>query len=401
RGVFLEHLVCQRCETPGRFFFTHMIRFPEGTPLYYHSFAYPKAFAIALVSNATGTELPSLLFLQNISLLISFPLAGLGAFFLLPHFPQNEAGALTGCFLFTFNPSHVAHVMHHADVSSIEFIPFFVLSYLVAIDRKSLKWLGLAVALYALSALSCWYYLFYVAYFIAFHTVYTVIRDRAFPRGWSLFTPIACLAGVVVVLSPLLIPMVKMSMGPVSVYAEGSDIFVADLFGYAVFPPVHLLGDLTRQVYSRLTGNLWEATVYLGLANLVVMAWLCLCAKQKDRKLLTYVLSGMAVFCVLASGDSLHVLGQRTIALPNALLSELPFFANVRTPSRAIVFVYLFLAIGLGHAVSLIWERRHRPPVRWGLVAVSALMVLDFYPLHLATTPVSCPPGLALIRDDP
>src|SRR5262249_20575070 len=147
--------------------------------------------------------------------------------------------------------------------------------------------------------------------------------------------------------------------------------------------------------------NTWEATVYLGLANLVVMAWLCLCAKQKDRKLLTYVLSGMAVFCVLASGDSLHVLGQRTIALPNALLSELPFFANVRTPSRAIVFVYLFLAIGLGHAVSLIWERRHRPLVRSGLVAVSALIVLDFYPFHLAITPVSCPPGLALIRDDP
>jgi hypothetical protein len=32
---------------------------------------------------------------------------------------------------------------------------------------------------------------------------------------------------------------------------------------------------------------------------------------------------------------------------------------------------------------------------------VAALMVLDFYPRHLAMTPVSCSPGLALIRDDP
>ena len=179
------------------------------------------------------------------------------------------------------------------------------------------------------------------------------------------------------------------------------DDFVADVSGYVVFPPVHLLGGLTEDIYSRLTGNPWEATVYLGLVNLVVMAWLCLCAKQKDSGLLTYVLSGMAVFCVFASGASLHVLGKSTIPMPDALLSELPFFANLRTPSRAIVFVYLFLAIGIGHAASLVWQHRHRPPVRWGLVAVAALMVLDFYPFHLAMTPVSCPPGLALIRDDP
>jgi hypothetical protein len=380
-----------------------MIRFPEGTPLYYHSFAYPKVFAIALLCKATGTELPSLLFLQNLSLLISFPLAGVGAFYLVRHFTQNEAGALMGGVVFAFNPSHVAHVMHHASVSSIEFIPFFVLSYLVAIERKSIIWLGLAIAFYVLSALSCWYYLFYIAYFIAFHTVYTVIRDRAFPSGWSLLSPIVCLGGVIVVLSPLLIPMVREALGPTSVYGGDFDsyIFVADVFGYAAFPPVHLLGGLTKGIYSRLTGTPWEATVYLGLVNLVVMTWLCLFAKQKDSGLLTYVLSGMAVFCIVASGASLHILGKGTIPMPDALLTKLPFFRNVRDPSRAIVFVYLFLAIGIGHATSLIWRHRHRPPVRWGLVAVAALMVLDFYPFHLAITPVSCPLGLELIRDDP
>jgi hypothetical protein len=385
---------------PDGFFFTNMIQFPEGTPLYYHSFAYPKVFAIALLSRVTGTELPSLLFLQNISLLISFPLAGVGAFYLVRHFTQNWVGALTGAFVFAFNPSHVAHVMHHAHVSSIEFIPFFVLSYLVAIERKSIIWLGLAIAFYGLSALSCWYYLFYIAYFIAFHTVYTVIRDRAFPRGWSLLTPIACLAGVALVLSPLLVPMVMGAMGGTSVY-EPSWGNVADVFGYVVFPPVHLLGSLTSYFYRRFTGNPWESTVYLGLGNLLVMGWLCLYAKQKDSGLLTYVLSGMALFLVFASGNSLHVLGIRTIPMPDALLSKLPFFANVRTPSRAIVFAYLFLAVGIGHATSLVWQHRHRLPIRWGLPAMAGLMVLDFYPFHLLMTPVSCPPGLTLIRNDP
>jgi hypothetical protein len=291
--------------------------------------------------------------------------------------------------------------MHHAHVSSIEFIPFFVLSYLVAIERKSIIWLGSAIAFYGLSVLSCWYYLFYIAYFIAFHTVYTVIRDRAFPKGWGLLTPIACLAGLALVLSPLLVPMVIGAMGGTSVYEVGSDVFVADVSGYVVFPPFHLLGSLTSYFYRRFTGNPWEATVYLGLANLVVMGWLCLYAKQKDSRLLTYVLSGMAVFLVFASGDSLHVLGIRTIPMPDALLSKLPFFANVRTPSRAIVFVYLFLAVGIGHATALVWQHRHRLPIRWGLVAMAGLMVLDFYPFRLLMTPVSCPPGLTLLRNDP
>ena len=65
---------------PDHFFFTDLIRFPEGTPLYYHSFAYPKVFAIALLSKFVGTSTTSLILLQNLSLLISFPLAGAGAF---------------------------------------------------------------------------------------------------------------------------------------------------------------------------------------------------------------------------------------------------------------------------------------------------------------------------------
>ena len=387
---------------PDHFFFTDLIRFPEGTPLYYHSFAYPKVFAIALLSKVVGTNTTSLILLQNFSLLISFPLAGTGAFYLVRYLAANTAGALLGGFLFAFNPSHVEHVMHHAHVSSIEFIPFFVLAYLLTIERKSLLFLLLTIILYAINALSCWYYLFYIAYFIAFHTLYVAIRDHALPRGWQLFAPVACLAGVIVALSPMLVPMVRAAMGSAAVYAGGGDFFVADVFAYPAFPQFHLLAPLADGIYQRLSGNEWEATVYLGFVNLAVLAGLYLAARHKDARLLTYVLCGMATFCIFASGDSLHVLGHRIIPMPDAALSKLPFFRNVRTPSRAIVFVYMFLAIGIGHAAALAWRHRQRPMVRWGMAAVAALIVLDFFPAHrLAMTPVACSSGLAVIRDDP
>ena len=388
---------------PENFFFTNLIRFPEGTPLYYHSFAYPKIFAIALLSNFIGGDMASLILLHNLSLLISFPLAGTGAFYLARYLTAHTAGALLGGFIFAFNPSHVEHTMHHAHVSSIEFIPFFVLTYLLTIERKSLLFLLLTIVFYALNALSCWYYLFYIAYFIAFHTLYTAIRGRAAPRGWQLLTPVACLAGVTAALSPILGPMVQAAIGETSVYMGGSDFYVADLFAYLAFPQFHILAPLSEGIYRRLSGNQWEKTVYLGVVNIAVLGWLCLfAARHKDARLLTYVLSGMAVFCIFASGDSLHVLGRRTIPLPGLALSQLPFFSNVRTPSRAIVFVYMFMAIGVAHAVGLGWRHWQRPIARWGMIAVAALIVLDFFPARrLPMTPVACSSGLAVIRDDP
>ncbi len=73
----------------SQFFSTRLIRFPEGTPLYYHSFAYPKVFAIALLSKVFGTGTTTLLLLQNLSLLISFPIAGTGAYFLVRYFTPH------------------------------------------------------------------------------------------------------------------------------------------------------------------------------------------------------------------------------------------------------------------------------------------------------------------------
>ncbi|HTF33087.1 MAG TPA: hypothetical protein VK714_05220 [Myxococcota bacterium] len=396
-------------QNANHFFYTDLLRFPEGTPLTYQSFAYPQVFAIALISKIFGLGPASLILQQNLGLLISFPLAGTGAFYLVRHFAAHTGGALVGGFVFAFNPSHVEHVMHHAGVSQIEFIPFFVLAFLLTIERKSILLLAATVVLFALNALSCWYYIFYASYFVVFHTLYVAIRDRALPRGWQLITPIASVTGVVVLLSPLLVPMVRAGLGSMSAYLSGSDWYVADLLAYPAFPPFHALGPWAEGIYSRLNGNEWEATAYLGLVNMVVLAWLYFSGRVQDRRLLTYVLCGMAVFCVVASGDSLHVLGHplrvpghRTIPMPGVVLSHLPFFKNVRTPSRAIVFVYLFMAIGIGYAVTLAWRSPTQHIGRLAVAIVAALIVLDFFPARrLPMTPLLCSPGLAVIRDDP
>jgi hypothetical protein len=383
---------------PSHVFSTTLLRFPEGTPLIYQSFAYPQLAAVAALAQIFGSDLHTLVALQNLTLLASFPLAGLGAFLFVRHLSGSTAGGLIGGFVFAFNPSHIAQAMHHAHVSQIEFLPFFAFAWLLTLERRSIAWLAAAIVLMALSALSCWYYLFYCAYFIALHLLYLRVRDGAWPRGWHLLAPVLCVAGAVLLLAPLLVPMV-LQAGP-QLYDPGSNTYVADLAGYVAFPPAHAFAVVAAPLTARFTGYPWEATVYLGLVNLAVLVALCWHKGLRPASPAFQIVFGMIAFALLASGEALHVAGHATaLHLPDVALDKLPFFANVRTPARAIVFVYLYLAAGIGMAAAALLQR---PAVlRRALAAVTAvLIVADFWPVHLATTPVTCAPGLSVLRRD-
>jgi hypothetical protein len=118
------------------FAFTRQIRWPQGTSLAYHSFAWPQVAAVALLAKLFGTDFVTILTLQNITLLASFPLSAMTMFALARHLlgdvEGRDLGATVAGFVFAFNPWHVAQVMHHAHVATIEFIPLFVLFYLKA-----------------------------------------------------------------------------------------------------------------------------------------------------------------------------------------------------------------------------------------------------------------------------
>jgi len=185
-----------------------------------------------------------------------------------------------------------------------------------------------------------------------------------------------------------------------SVYDLGANIFVADLLAYFAFPPAHLFSGIFRGLYDRLYHS-WDCIAYLGIANLALLGWYCARTGLARAQPAFYVVFGMLTFAILACGETLHIAGLSTlIPLPDAALDSLPFFANVRTPSRAVVFVYLFLAVGIGFALTLALRNR-RFLSKVGIAVVAALIIVDFYPVNMAVTPVACPPGLAVLKADP
>ncbi len=391
---------------------TRMLFFPEGSSLIYHSFAYPNLVEIFVLRCLFGLsrDIHVLIGMHNLMLMLTFFFAALGAFMLTWEFTGHFLTALVGGYIFAFSPFHFAHALHHMHVATIQFIPVFVLCVWRCVNRWTMAaYLG-AVLFFALSALSCWYYLFYNVYFVVLCYGYCALNRRAW---WLKDTALrigAILAGGALCLAPLLVPMVIQGAGNPSVYKSGHDQFIADLVGFVAFHPYHLLSGFTQRINARLQGNPWEMSVYLGLVNIALMAWGVLHRKVVSR-VLAFCGIGMVFFMLLAAGRSLHVLGHpiHFLYLPTALTEHLPFFRNIRTPSRAVVYVYLFLGVAIGCILKALcfdpgarvyqWQRQ--AGLRHAIAMVLLVGIfLDYYSIARETTPVECPQAYQLIRRD-
>lgn len=386
---------------PTGFFHTNNLYYPQGANLVYHNFAYPNLAAMYLVRHilGLGTETGTLIFLHNFFLLISFFLGAMGAYFLTRLFVKNEALALISGFIFGFSPFHVAHTLHHMSVGAITFVPFFVYCFIRYMREKKMHLAAMSIVLWALAALSCWYYLFYIGYFVVFYYAFHAIKKRS-PLWKDMLLPvtlITCLTALA--LSPLIIPM--MIKTGASAYTEGHDFFVADLLGFIVFHPYHLLSTIGELVYSHFKGNYWEMTVYLGLANAAILLLALFKKYYRNLENLDFCLACILLFVLFALGSWLHVGGRMLyLPLPTLLTEYIPFLKNVRTPSRAVIFVYLFTGVSVAMILEYLLAGRKKIVVLAMLCIFSIVTFLDFYPSRLESTPVVCPPAYALVNQD-
>jgi hypothetical protein len=386
------------------FFHTSMIRYPEGVALYYHTFAYSDLLMIFLVRKLLflSSKIPVLLALHNGVLLVSIYLSALGAFYLARRFTQNTVSALLAGFIFGFSPFHLSHFLTHMHVATIEFIPFFVLCFLRAVETGRANYLVGSIFFYCLSALSSWYFLVYIGCFLVFYYVYQAVMQKRLLLQRPLWAVAGNFAGVLLLLSPVLIPMLREGWRNPDVYAPGSGEFVADVLGYFVFDPYHLVTDMGRKVYAHFTGYEIEMRVYLGLVNLGLFAWAFWNRKRRQLEQMSFLLSGILVFMMLASGPFLHVYGHPLLALPTLALDYLPFVRNMRTSARAVVFVYLLFGIGAGLGLDLIiqWCRQRGRSLLLWVAPICVLAFLDFYPMGLSRTIVAEPRAYGVLAAD-
>ena len=386
---------------PEGFFYTNDLFYPEGTSLLYHSFSYPNLAIMYIVRYifGLGSDINTLIFLHNFFLLISFYFGAMGAYYLTRLFVKSETLAVISGFIFGFSPFHVAHTLHHMHVGAISFVPFFVYCFLRFMRERKKYFALLSAVLWVLSALSCWYYLFYIGYFVIFYYAFYTVRKRL--MFWNdMLLPISFITFfVVLMLSPLIIPMILKTSS--SVYEEGHNIFLADLLGFITFHPYHLLSKIGEPIYSHFKGNYWEMTVYIGLVNATLLLVAFFKKYYKRIENLDLCMACILFFMLFSLGSWLHIAGQNIyVPLPTLLTEYIPFVKNVRTPSRAVIFVYLFAGVSVAMIVEYLLVNKKRDIVLATLCFFSIITFVDFYPSNLESTPVICPPAYALIDKD-
>jgi len=387
--VFVEH--------SGSLTFSNYIFYPQGSSLLYNSFSFYNLFLSVLLGHFLASVL-----VYNLLILHTFLLSGIGAFLLIRYLTKDPYVSLIGGFIFAFNPSHFAHSLHHMELSSIQFIPLFVLYFIKTLKSTSKKNLSLACLFFFLNSICTWNYMIFALFFIGLSYIYLAVRrKRVFLKD------IVIKSGIIIgltfiILSPWLLHMVFLAMKfRGQTIAEGTDYFVADALAFIVPDPYHWLAQLktVTALNNMFTGdNDWEKTAYLGLVNiLIVLATF----KEIIKKTAKYFL-GLLAGLIISMGASIHILGARFfIKMPYAVITHIPLIANARCPSRFVVYVYLFLAIIVSFAFKHLFNRYAMSgKKKYLLVFIISLLFLDYFSICHTTTKASLPPCYKAINNE-
>ncbi|MGM5481913.1 MAG: hypothetical protein ACQESF_00480 [Nanobdellota archaeon] len=317
-----------------------MIFYPEGHSVLLESVSWFNAFfAVPL---QLVFSLPTV---YNILILLGFILSGVGAYLLAYYFSKCRLVSFVGGFIYAFCPYHITASLHHLNVASMQFLPFFVLFYFKYMKEKKLFHLFLAVLFFVLSSLCSWYFFIILSIFIGAEYIFHSIFAKKFDlHRFSRVILIILIS--LMLLSPLLIPMVKVyfdhSERLDSSMKQGHSQDVADLYGFVTPLPPLSMYDFTDKEF-RTSGCYDEVHVFLGFTNIALLIYLIFSRLKKIKKLLMIFF----LFALLSMGNFLKIndVGFEKIKLPFSLIHYIPIVNVPSAPGTMIVMSYLMLAV--------------------------------------------------------
>ncbi|MBN1977154.1 MAG: hypothetical protein JW918_07105 [Anaerolineae bacterium] len=364
---------------------------------------------------------PLLLFLSpvaayNVVLLLTFFLSGLSAYALCAHLTQNRWAGLLGGIVYAFFPGRMAHALAgHMELIATYLFPLYLL-LLIRTARKPRAATAVlcGLALGASLLVQPLFIPFLLAPFTAIWLLCELflLRRRLERRAWLALAGAFALG--VAIAAPFFWPVLSQQAVGRGSYLEavGTVGFSADLLGVVspspLNPVLDALGIVPPYVH-RVTPNDWriaELLTYAGLVPLALGTW---AAVKHRRQVAAWALVAILA-AVLSLGPVLKVNGEIisfttsevggstevTVALPYALLVNLPLLSLNRAPAR--INATLMLALAVLSAYGLAWlQARVRRGWRIVLpVVLCAFTLVEFSVVWpFPTMPVRPPAYLA------
>ncbi len=150
-----------------------------------------------------------------------------------------------------------------------------------------------------------------------------------------------------------------------------------DLLSPLLGPPLHPWFQFAARVYASVGLDRVEAVGWMGIVPLILIGSSLAMREPVSRELRAWRIIAIA-FGLWALGPILTVGGFDTgLKLPAILLRYVPFVANARIPGRAMVGVFMALAVLASAALAAAPAWRRRAAMQWVLIAFVAFEYWD------------------------
>ncbi len=374
-------------------FCTDYIHFPTGICAYLHTWNFANTWpTLPLQSILSVTTL------YNLCVLASYVFAAWGMFRLARYLGLTAPAAFLAGLAFSFNAYHYGEANGHLNLTTCQWIPFFLQAVLTGLEGWTLRRVVIATLWLTLVALSDWYYLLFCVLGTAalVFARLTVDRRRALKGAGG-----AMLVGILtsLLLSPLLAGMIR-EAGAVP-QERLAATFSPDLLSFVLPPPTTSYSHWLRGIgdsWSTFTSEAstpWSVLLLLPFGLAMLRGW--------NRR---WIPIWILVFFTLSLGPVLHVAGRTldAVLLPYGWLEKIPGFYLARTPIRLQVMTWVGLSLlyGLG-AVRI---SRRRPRIGTALFAALFLLETLSIPVGLSRPDISpfyerisAPPGQLQLID--
>ena len=369
-------------------FFSDWLLYPTGSWLWMHTYT-P---IIGLVNTLINNNMLAL----NLSLAAEYALSGVGGWWLARRWVRQPLLAWGVGFVFAFSPYKMLRLSSHYDLVLTATVPFYIAAFLRALAFRPgwhwpvvRSWWGVALCagLGLLTLLSDYYITFGLIYFSGAYALYFWLNVGAInwqrPRTWLLLA-----AGLV--LSHVAIRLLRI----VNVPDNGGFWWGGDVLGYLVPPPNSrwlAFGWASRFYHNphvfNMPGSI-ENVMFLGYTlpllalGLAIGHWRRPTAAAPTTRP-PAVLGALLLFFALLTLPAIRIFGQVRWNLPTGALHMVPFFNNIRCPTRWVLLVSLLGSLLVFAALARHWHAARTPPAwRWGLsAALLAVIATEYWPV--------------------
>jgi hypothetical protein len=368
---------------------TDRLNAPDGANLMWNTFSPVISLLVLPITRAAGPILA-----YNVAALLAIATSGLACYAALRRYTQRPLGALVGGALYALSPYVASHTTLHLNLINVWAPPLILilLDELVARRRYAPARLGVALGVVgALQFVTAEEVLATsaIAGVLLLLVLALIVRERVAIVAAARRLAIGGAAGLGVFLVLAGFPLAVQFFGPQQVHGrvQATTVFSTDLLNVILPTPYQLLAPrAVTDLSSHFSGLYHEATGYIGLPLLLVLAWF-VATRRRDPRVLVAAVMGLLLL-VLSFGPELYIGGASThVPMPWLPIGNLPVIEHVLA-GRLTLFMWLcvaaLVAMSIDHAATL---DRRTAGASLAAVAVGLVFVLPA-PARSSTTEV-------------